>query len=204
VGDPVKLALNLLVIRRKGSMDILELIKSRRSIRKFKNDRVSDEALNILLEAARWAPSWANTQCWEFIVVRDIEVKERLSRTLSSGNPAKEAIATAPITIIACAKTGIAGYYKGQPSTDKGDWYMFDVALATQNLVLAAHAIGLGTVHVGAFDAQEVTKILRVPPGIVVVEMIPVGVPQREVNPTPRKELSQFVYYEKYGISSAG
>ena len=184
-------------------MDILEVIKSRRSIRQFKNDRVSDEALNILLEAARWAPSWANTQCWEFVVVRNPEIKERLSKTLSPNNPATDAIANAPVVIVACAKMGIAGHYKGKPTTDKGDWYMFDVALAMQNLILAAHSIGLGTVHVGAFDAQEGAKILRVPSGIVVVEMTPVGIPQKEVtSPTPRKELSQFVYYDRYGSTS--
>jgi len=187
------------IIEETAEMDMLELIKSRRSIRKFKTDRISEEALNILLEAVRWAPSWANTQCWELVIVRDPEVKTQLSKTLSPGNPATEAIAIAPVVIVACAKKGISGYYKGQPSTDKGDWYMFDVALAMQNLVLTAHALGLGTVHVGAFDAKEVERILHVPPDIVVVEMIPVGIPQREVSPPPRKELSQFVYYERYG-----
>ena len=81
---------------------------------------------------------------------------------------------------------------------------MFDVALAMQNLVLAAHSIGLGTVHVGAFDAQEAAKLLGVPSGIVVVEMTPVGIPQKEGSPPPRKELSQLVYYDRYGTTTSG
>jgi nitroreductase len=137
------------------------------------------------------------------VVVRDPEIKGRLSETLSPNNPSTGAIANAPIVIVACAKTGIAGHYKGQPSTDKGDWYMFDVALAMQNLVLAAHSMGLGTVHVGAFDALEVAKILRVPPDIAVVEMTPVGVPQKEVPPPPRKDLSQLIYYDRYGSTAS-
>ncbi len=76
---------------------------------------------------------------------------------------------------------------------------MFDVALAMQNLALAAHALGLGTVHVGLFDAKKAGEILGVPPGSCVVEMTPLGVPEREGRLTSRKELSEIVFHNKYG-----
>ena len=180
-------------------MELFQAIKERRSIRKYKTTPVSEEQLNSILEAARWAPSWANTQCWSFVVVRDNGTKEKLSETLSSVNPASTAIKSAPIVIVACAKQERSGYYKGTPVTDKGDWFMFDVALAMQNLTLAAHGLGLGTVHVGFFDAAKTAQILGVPEGIAVVEMTPLGHPEDQPAAPRRKELSEFVFYEKYG-----
>ncbi len=179
-------------------MEVLEAIKTRRSIRKYKTDPIDDKTVELVLEAARWAPSWANTQCWRFIVVRDSNIKAELANTLGSRPP--DAIRNAPVVIVACAELGKSGYRQGNPATDKGDWYMFDVALAMQNLVLAAHSLGLGTVHVGLFDAQQVASILEVPPGFSVVEIIPLGYPDEEARATPRKELSEIVFYDRYGV----
>jgi len=180
-------------------MEVMQAIKERRSMRKYKSDPVSDSDLTEVLEAARWAPSWANTQCWEFIVVKNPETKKKLAETLPSGNPAFSSFTEAPAVIVACAQLGKAGYYKGKAGTDKGDWYMFDVALAMQNLTLTAHTKGLGTVHVGFFDAKEAARILEVPEGIVVVEMTPLGYPAGEAKATSRKALHDFISYEKFG-----
>ncbi len=180
-------------------MDVMEAIKHRRSIRRYKSIDVPDHLLKELLEAARWAPSWANTQCWRFVVVRDEDVKKKLSQTLSERNPARPAMVEAPVVLVACAELRRAGYYKGEPRTDKGDWFMFDVALALQNLTLAAHSLGLGTVHVGAFDAKRAGQIVGVPDGIAVVELMPVGYPAEGPKPPPRKELVTFVYHDRYG-----
>ena len=131
--------------------------------------------------------------------MRDSNIKAQLATTLNEGNPAAAAIENAPVVIVACAELGLAGYYHGKPATDKGDWYMFDVALAMQNLVLAAHALGLGTVHVGLFNAKKAAEILVVPEGLCVVEMTPLGFPEREGRVTPRKELAEIVFHDKYG-----
>ena len=180
-------------------MDVLEAIKTRRSIRKYKTTPVDDRTLEQVLEAAQWAPSWANTQCWRFIVVRDTGIRTQLAETLSSNNPATDAILNAPLVIVACAQIKRSGHYHGEPSTDKGDgWLMFDTGLAMQNLVLAAHALGLGTVHVGAFDAKKAEEALGVPEGYCVVEMTPLGYPDQEAKTPPRKELSEIVLYEKF------
>lgn len=188
-------------------MEVLEAIEGRRSIRRYKPDPVDDKTLEQVLDAARLSPSWTNTQCWRFIAVRDNKVKAELANALlgvekggtPDGNPSFRAIGSAPVVIVACAELGKSGYYGGEPATDKGDWYLFDVALAMQNLSLAAHALGLGTVHVALLDAQKVASILNVPPGFAVVEMTPLGYPDQEPKPRPRKELSEIVFHEEWG-----
>ena len=180
-------------------MEVLEAIRSRRSIRKYKTDPIDDKTLGEVLEAAHWAPSWANTQCWRFIVVRDNDVKSKLADTINVGNPATDAVRKAPVVIAACAELGRAGIYDGVPATDKGDWFMFDVALAMQNLVLAAHSLGLGTVYVGRADAKEAAKILEIPEGYCFVALTPLGYPDQVRDPRPRKELSEIVFYGKFG-----
>jgi nitroreductase len=92
-----------------------------------------------------------------------------------------------------------SGYIHGRPSTDKGDWYMYDVALAMGNLVLAAHSLGLGTVHIGFFDAEKAAAILSVPSGFRVVALTPLGHPARAARITPRKELAEIVFRNSYG-----
>ncbi len=181
-------------------MEVLEAIRTRRSVRKYAPDPVPDELLRQVLEAARWAPSWANTQCWEVVVVRDPERKKALSELLvPERNPAKNAVATAPVVLAVCGQKGVSGFYKGQPVTEKGDWLMFDVALAVQNICLAAHALGLGTVIVGALDHAKASELLGLPEDMELVVLIPLGKPAHEPKAPPRKELSEFVHLERYG-----
>ena len=181
-------------------MEVLEAIRTRRSVRKYAPDPVPDELLRQVLEAARWAPSWANTQCWEIIVVRDPARKKALSELLvPERNPAKNAVATAPVVLAVCGRKGVSGFYKGQPVTEKGDWLMFDVALAVQNICLAAHALGLGTVIVGALDHAKASELLGLPEDMELVVLIPLGKPAHEPKAPPRKELSEFVHLERYG-----
>ena len=191
-------------------MDVFEAIKTRRSIRKYKPDPVTDEDLQKVLEAAHWAPSWANTQCWRFIVVRNPDIKSQVAGTLMKvqfgddwlKNAATDAMVQAPVLIVACAQKGIAGYNRdGTPVTDKDDWLLFDVALSVQNLTLAARALGMGTVIVGAFDAEKAAEILNVPDGYSVVTMTPLGYPDHTGQAPPRKELTDIIYNEKYGKS---
>jgi nitroreductase len=188
-------------------MEVLEAIKTRRSIRQQKPDPIDDETLQKILEAARWAPSWKNTQCWRFVVVRDNSIKAEIANCLIKSkrgdtlvdNGGTMAVIQAPVLIVACAELGKSGLNAGVFATDKGDWYMFDTALAMQNLVLAAHALGLGTVHLGLFDATKVAEILDVPEGFCVVSMAPLGYPDEQPAARPRKELSEIVFYDKFG-----
>ncbi|OGN99909.1 MAG: hypothetical protein A2Y58_04835 [Chloroflexi bacterium RBG_13_51_52] len=193
-------------------MEVLEAIKSRRSIRRYKTDQIDDKKIEAILEAGRWAPSWGNTQCWRFVVVRDAELRAKLTDTLMKiklpdkeiPNPAANAMNTVPVIIAVCAEIGKAGAKHGpggggvEYATDKGDWFMFDTALAVQNMVLAAHAQGLGTVIIGAFDAAQAEKVLNVPKGYRVVTLFPVGVPDQEGKAPPRKELSEIAIKDKF------
>ena len=194
-------------------MELFEAIKKRRSIRRYKADPVDDKKIQAILEAGRWAPSWSNTQCWRFVVVRDSKVRAKLADTLMKiklpdkevPNPGSIAINTVPVVIVVCAEIGKSGTKPGPGGgggdyvTDKGDWFMFDTALAVQNMVLAAHAQGLGTVIIGAFDAAQAEKALNVPNGYRIVTFFPVGIPAQEGKTPPRKELSEIVIKDKFG-----
>jgi nitroreductase len=180
-------------------MDIMEAIKGRRSVRSYKPDPIPEETVHTVLEAIQWSPSWANTQCWEVVVVKDAETRRLLAETLSSTNPARKGIMQAPLTLVLVGIKGRAGFKKGEVSTDKGDWYMFDCGIAMQNLCLAAHAEGLGTVIVGLFDAAKAAEIIQVPAGRAVVAMTPLGFAETAPSPPKRKKIETFVLYEGYG-----
>ena len=185
-------------------MEVFEAIKTRRSIRHYKPEDVPEEKVNAVLEAARWAPSWKNTQCWRFIVVHDRDTKVKLADTLGKvrggPNPSTDAVKNAPVLIVVCAKMGRSGYDdEGKVATDKGDyWYMFDTGLATQNIMLTAHSLGLASVPVGLFDAQKAGEILGVLGDVKVVMLLPLGYPAEEPGVPRRKELAEITSQEKY------
>jgi len=181
-------------------MDALKAIQSRRSVRKYKNDPVPDELLKQILEAGRSAPSWANFQPSFVIVVKDPAVKEKLSATCSQNNPAINAVKNAPIVLALGYKNRISGYYKDQARTPNGDYGFFDAGLASANITIAACSLGLGTVHVAAIDVPLAAKLLEIPSDHTLVELIPLGFPDHEPKPTPRKPLDQFVHMEKFKI----
>jgi len=180
-------------------MDTLECIFKRRSVRRYKPDPVKEEDLNKVLEAVRWAPSWANVQPWEVIVVKDEETKRKLQGALPEGNPARKAVLAAPLLLVMCGRKNLSGVYKNQFVTSLGDWVMFDIGIACQNLCLAAKALGLGTVHAGLLNHDAANKILELPADLTVLELIPLGYPDHEPSAPPRKELKQFVSYDKFG-----
>jgi nitroreductase len=180
-------------------MDLMGAIKGRRSIRKYKPDLVPEETLFAVLEAVKWAPSWANTQCWEVVVVKENGLKTDLASTLPKGNPAASAMVEAPVVIVLCGKKGVSGFYRGQAATAKGDWLMFDLGIAIENLCLVAHGLGLGTVVAGMFDHEKAAELLKVPPEVEVVAMTPLGYPAVQGTVPKRKEVSEFVFYDGYG-----
>jgi nitroreductase len=179
-------------------MELMEAIKTRRSVRNFEPKDVTDEQVNQILEAVQWAQSWANTQCWEVIVVQNPETKSKLQETLPKTNPAFKAMTEAPVIFVLCGKLQTSGYYKGQVTTKFGDWFMFDIGIAAQNLCLRVHDLGLGSVIVGLFDHNKAKEVLGVPEGYEVVVMIPVGYPAKVPSAPKRKEISEFTHYEKF------
>jgi nitroreductase len=178
--------------------ELMQVLKGRRSIRNYQDQAVPEEVLNLILEAVQWSPSWANTQCWEVVVVKDPEIKRRLQETLSQGNPATRAMVEAPAVLVLCGKQGISGFYKGQVTTKLGDWFMFDLGLATQSLCLAAWNLGLGTVVVGLFDHNLAAAVLGVPEGYELVAMLPLGYPAKHPAAPRRRAISEFTHSEKF------
>ena len=179
--------------------DLMEIIQGRRSIRRYQEKEIPDVILNKLLEAARWAPSWANTQCWEIVVVRDRSIKEKIQETVSSRNPSSLAIVNAPVLLVICGQLKKSGYYNDQYPTKFGsEWFMYDLGLATENLCLAAHESGLGTVIVGLFDHDKVGEIVKLPAEHEVLVLIPLGYPDQEPKPPKRRESKEFVHYDTF------
>lgn len=185
--------------RRCYSMDFYDVIKKRQSVRLFKTDSIPQESLNRMLEAFQAAPSWANTQPWELVLVTDPDIRKELQNTVPERNPSHAGIGDAPLLVCAIGITGISGFYQGTQSTDRGDWVMFDLGIALEHLVLAGVAEGLGSVHVGVFNHQKAAKILELPKDRTVMELIPMGYPAYNPRIVPRKPIETFVFKNKYG-----
>jgi nitroreductase len=173
-------------------MDILETIKTRRSIRKYQNKEVKTETVEKLIEAARWAPSAGNIQPWEFIIVKDQEIKQKLADAAYGQSFIEEA----PIVIVVCADENRIA--EGYGDRGKTLYCIQDTAAAIQNIHLTAHSLGLGTCWVGAFSEGEAREILHVPAGIRPVAMIPVGYPAESPPPRHRRSLKDIVHYDRF------
>lgn len=179
--------------------NFLELVTTRRSIRRFETKPVEDDKMMRVLEAARWTPSWANSQCWEIVAIKDETLLKSIAELLSPKNPATLALAKGPVTLAICAEKKKAGYYKGQQSTKFDDWLMFDLGLLTQNISLAAHAEGLGSVIVGSFQHDKVQELLKVPDNYEVVALLPMGYPDHEPSAPKRREIGDFLHQDAFG-----
>lgn len=177
---------------------LMDVIKGRRSVRNYQAREVTDDQIQALLEAVQWSPSWANSQCWEVVVVKDPGVKARLQESLPPTNPAKKHFAEAPVVLALCGKLQSSGFYKGQVTTKFGDWFLFDLGIATQSICLMAHDLGLGTVIIGLFDHNQAGQVLGVPEGHELVALIPVGYPTRDSAGPKRRDISDFAHYDKF------
>lgn len=178
--------------------ELMEVIKARRSVRKYEEKDVPEEVLNSILEAVRWSPSWANTQCWEVVVIRDKAIKENLKEAILPKNPATNAITQAPLLLAVCGKLKSSGFYNNIVTTKFGDWFMFDLGLFTQTLCLAARDLGLGTVVVGLFDHDKAKGIIKVPEGYELVALVPLGYPAKISSAPQRREIREFVHQNTF------
>lgn len=174
-------------------MEILQAIKDRRSIRKYKDAPVAREIIEQLLDAARLAPSWKNMQCWRFLVLTEPSRREALLSAFPDDNPGKRAIATAPVIIVVCADPAESGIENGI------EYYIADTAIAFEHICLAALSLGLGSCWMGWYDEAEIKAGLGIPDNIRVIGVTPVGYPDQEPKPRPRKELVEIAYFEEWG-----
>jgi nitroreductase len=170
-------------------MEVIDAIRSRKSVRSYLDKAVEKEKLSRVLEAARMAPSAGNRQEWRFVVVTDPEKRRRLGEEAAG----QRFIAEAPVVIAVCAQTDGRIMRCGQAC------YPIDVAIAVDHLTLAAVAEGLGTCWIGSFDPEEARRILAIPKEIVVVELLPLGYP-RDPQPVAKSRLplEAIVRYESW------
>lgn len=165
-------------------MDLFEAIKTRRSIRKYKQKAIPRKKLEMILEAARLAPSAGNRQPWHFVVVKDGERKKAVAKIANN----QMFLADASVIIAAV----------GDPEASK-KWHDKDVMIALEHIVLAATALGYGTCWIGAFDGEGLKSLLKIPEEMNVIALLPVGVPEEAPLAKPRKEFSGIFSEDEYG-----
>jgi nitroreductase len=171
-------------------MGVLEIIRDRRSIRRYRRDPVPEETLSRVLEAARLAPSAKNLQPWRFIVVRDPATKAALAKASFD----QVFMSEADIVIAACGLPREAYPRQGRFMNS----WPIDLAIAVEHLVLQAAEEGLGTCWIGAFQESEAKVVLGVPDGVRVMAMTPLGWPAETPPPRERKATEKIVSYERY------
>jgi nitroreductase len=166
-------------------MDTLEVIHTRRSIRQYQDRSIPEEVINKLLAAAMAAPSARNQQPWEFIVVTRKDLLERISTV----NPYADMAAAAPVAILICGNLEI--------ETSPGYW-VIDCAAATQNLLLAAHALGLGAVWTGTYPNEDrmdgYTELFDLPEQILPHSLVVIGYPQEQPSDQDRFQVDRIHY----------
>lgn len=168
-------------------MSLLSLIKSRRSIRDFKEKEIPQDIIDELIEALIWAPSAGNLQARRFFFIKDQKTKKDLARAALS----QSFIAEAPLVIVACADLNkIASRYG---SRGINLYVIQDVSASIMQLMLLAHEKGLGTVWVGAFDEEAVSEILGLPRYLRPVAIVPVGYPARIPPAPPRRTKEELI-----------
>ena len=171
-------------------MSVLDTIRKRRSIRRYKPDPIPDEVLMRVMEAARLAPSGKNFQPWKFIVVKGQTLKEKLAVASRGQN----FIARAPVVIVACG-------FPDQSYLHQGNYmksWPIDVTIAVDHLMLQAEEEGLGTCWIGAFEEKEVKPLLNVPDDVKVLALTPLGYPEEVPRDRGRKPLNEILAFEKF------
>jgi len=166
-------------------LDTLQAIATRHSVRRYAPAPLPAADLQAILEAGRQAPSAGNRQPWHMVVVQEEEQRRAL------------AAACMGQSWLAGASAIIAGV--GKPDVSE-KWYRVDVAIALENMILAATALGYGTCWIGAFNQDQVRAVLGLPNTMEVVALTPLGRPAEQPEPRPRMPMGEFASLERYGV----
>jgi len=171
-------------------VDFYEVVRTRRSVRKYRADSIPQEVLARVLEAARTAPSGSNRQPTRLIVVKDEQTKGKLVPMCHN----QAFVAAAPVVIVACGR---------DIKYDRGEWMgrhamIVDVAIAVDHLTLAARAEGLGTCWIGSFSNAALKEFFGLPEDVDVVALTPIGYPEGNpfTEPEGRIPLEEFVHWD--------
>lgn len=166
----------------------MDAILNRRSIRKYKDIKVSDEIVEDLLRAAMAAPSAMNQQPWEFVVLRDKEVMKKITEV----HPYSKMLLQADVAIVVCGNQ--------EREIAKGFW-VEDCSAAAENILIAAQDKGLGAVWLGVYPAEErpdqISEVLGLPKNVIPLCIIPVGYPDEEKKPADRFNKER-IHYDRW------
>jgi nitroreductase len=165
-------------------MSLIDFILSRRSIRSYQQKDIPEEILAQILEAGRQAPSAVNKQPIRFIIVKDNEIKKEFSKGLFN-----RFVKDAPVVIVGCADVN---------SLLTGKWAIVDTAIAMQNMVIASLTIGIGSCWIGAFNEDNVKKLLKIPNKWKVVALLTLGYPAEQPNQKNKKKLEEMFSYNTF------
>ena len=169
-------------------------IRERRSILRFTREPVDDRKIETILEAGRWAPSFGNSQPWEFVVVKDATLRRKMSTIAAGVTIAQKGIESAPVVIVTCV----------DPRKDSSH-FIEAGAVATHNMALAAHSLGLASYWIGIYSGkstngsaeEKVKRLLGVPQRHRVIAFLPIGVPAYHIV-KERKALNEIVHYDTW------
>lgn len=164
-------------------MDVSTAIRTRRSIRRYKRMDMPENVLRDVLEAARLAPSAANRQAWELIVVKDPKLRADLVPLCKNQKFVEEC----SVFLVAVEDPSLK-------------WSRVDATIMLDHVTLEAHEKGLGTCWIGAFDKAKVGELLNVPPNKEVMACMTLGYPDEDPDPRPRKPAEELFYLDRYGM----
>ncbi|MFE9663245.1 nitroreductase family protein [Streptomyces sp. NPDC005955] len=173
----------------RNSSDLVQVLRTRSAVRQYTAQPVDDDALDRLLDAILAAPTGGNKQAWAFVAVRDPRTL-RLLRAFSPG-----IIEPPPLVVVAC-------FDRSRAVKDDGEFWdegLLCVAMAVQNLLLAAHALGLGGCPAASFRRHAARTLLGLPEHLEPLLMVPVGYPKRPLASPPRRNRVEVVSYEFWG-----
>ena len=174
--------------KEESILEVLKLLKGRRSIRKYKSTPVEPEKLEKCLEAARWAPSASNKQPWEFLIVTDNETRKKLA----DFHPYGKFVAESPVVFIPLTNPTIHPKY-----------HQSDTALATLQFMIEAHALNLGTCWAGVIGTDfepKIKELLKIPEHLHVLALVAVGYADH-TRSSSRKPIENLVHKESYGLN---
>ncbi|MEK6646408.1 MAG: nitroreductase family protein [Candidatus Firestonebacteria bacterium] len=178
---------------------LMEIIRKRKSVRKYIDTPVEKEKIEAIIEAARLAPSSSNTQPWRFIAVLDKTVLSEIKAKGLGGIVPNKWASTTPAVIVACAELNIITHRIG--ATIKNiDYHLIDLGIATEHLILRATELGLGTCWIGWFNEKEIKKTLNIPTTVQVISLITIGYYEDKANITAKTRMSMnsILFYNKW------
>ncbi len=174
-------------------MDVFDAIRGRRSVRRYVSKLVERELIEKVVDAGRWAPSSGNTQPVEVVVVTDPEKRRIMADVSGYAKYLKDA----PVALVVCVNLSRARSRYGELGVSY--FAPMDASAAIQNMMLAAHALGLGTCWDSIFDKMKVKELINLPENLEPFAIIALGYPAENPNPPPRRPLNEILHWENYG-----